>query len=168
MPEDDETYVIAASRQETGALHTDRDCPQLARADRIREVTRVQVPHRELCEICQADSLPLHDGSDNDSLGRLIDQGKLDPDDLATDGGMDATESALTPDGSPHYCHICETGFEEFARLVDHDCEPTPAGEIETELWNCRECDRDLINSTVNPERCPECGAARPATDDDT
>jgi len=48
-------------------------------------------------------------------------------------------------------------------RWIDRDPEPghrivSDGGVI---LWSCPECDRDRINSRVNPERCPSCRAER-------
>jgi hypothetical protein len=105
---DAETVWVPQARQGGGyrVYHTDRDCPRLEQADRVREKTTRTIPHRlRECKDCAGD-IAEYDRGDSEGHLQSLEEAAQSGFEIRTDGGLEGRTSQdrphiLTEDDTP-------------------------------------------------------------------
>jgi hypothetical protein len=192
---DDTVWTLRVSRAEQVkrnnflAYHDDPDCHCLRQQPRdddpaLDDLTRERAHDRNLypCRGCVLDDTADRSDQTRSLRARLAD-GDVDPEHLGGD------TPARTDGGTveyPHYCDLCETGFETITGLVSHNCDgraspdaATDGGENIPDGWTretriggmavpdddykggykCESCDH-YIPTDHSDGTCPMCGTS--------
>jgi hypothetical protein len=127
---DAETVWVPQARQGGGyrVYHTDRDCPRLEQADRVREKTTKTIPHRlRECKDCAGD-VAEYDRGDSEGHLQSLEEAAKSGFEIRTDGGLeghtdrqDDRPAFLPPDVEYVECYICGQHIEDLSRVEGLD-----------------------------------------------